>query len=208
MLWTPPGSRLVRESLEGLVAAVPHMRCLFGEGVRVVVDAEHRPAHVAVVSGGGSGHEPAQAGFVGRGMLAAAVCGDVFASPSAEAVLAAIHHVAPSPVCLIVTNYTGDRVNFGIAAERAKAAGLRVETVVVGDDAAIDAPGLAGRRGIAGTVLVHKVAGAAAAAGAPLEEVRAGAVVWGSVVLSGLRRESLVSCSSARVLFFFLAPDP
>ena len=74
--------------------------------VKVVVDGDHDPGKVACISGGGSGHEPAHAGFVGRGMLAAAVCGEVFASPSAEAVLAAIHALAPSPALLIVKNYT------------------------------------------------------------------------------------------------------
>lgn len=173
-LWNPPDSqRLVRESLEGLVAAVPHLSLMMDEGVRVVLDNARKNSadSVAVVSGGGSGHEPAQAGFVGRGMLAAAVCGDVFASPNSEAILAAIHHLAPSPVVLLVTNYTGDRLAFGIAAERARAAGLKVEMVVIDDDVAIDHPGIAGRRGIAGTMLVIKAAGAAAAAGKTLEEV-------------------------------------
>jgi dihydroxyacetone kinase len=128
---------------------------------------------VALVSGGGSGHEPAHAGFVGDGMLDAAVCGDVFASPSVAAVLAAIRHVTGQPGCLlIVKNYTGDRLNFGLAAERAKLEGLNVEMVVVADDCALPPPlGVAGRRGLAGTLFVHKCAGAAAAAGDTLELV-------------------------------------
>lgn len=171
-LWTPATKRLVQDSIDGLVAAVPHLRRIDGfPEVKVVVDGTHDSSKVACISGGGSGHEPAHAGFVGSGMLAAAVCGEVFASPSAEAVLAAIHAVAPSPALLIVKNYTGDRINFGLAAEQAKATGLQVDMVVVGDDTAIDAPGLAGRRGLAGTAYVHKVAGAAAAAGASLSEV-------------------------------------
>ncbi|KAI8465485.1 MAG: dihydroxyacetone kinase family protein [Monoraphidium minutum] len=171
-LWNPHGRRLVQDSLEGLVAAVPHLRRLDGfPEVKVVVDAEHDRGKVACISGGGSGHEPAHAGFVGRGMLAAAVCGEVFASPSAEAVLAAIHAVSPSPALLIVKNYTGDRLNFGVAAEAARAGGSQVEVVVVGEDTAISAPGLAGRRGLAGTAYVHKVAGAAAMAGGSLKEV-------------------------------------
>ena len=126
---------------------------------------------VALISGGGSGHEPFACGYVGRGMLSAAVCGDVFASPSAEAVYRAIKAVtSPSGCLLIVLNYTGDRLNFGIAAERAKAEGLRVEMVVVGDDVAIPGRPVA-RRGIAGSVLVHKLAGAAAADLKSLDEV-------------------------------------
>jgi len=155
---------------------VPFLRRLDGyPDIKVVLNADHDPASVACLSGGGSGHEPSSPGFVGNGMLAASVCGDVFASPSAESVLAALHAVAPpsSPgAVLTVLNYTGDRINFGLAVEQAKADGLRVEMVVVGEDVAIDSPGLAGRRGLAGTLYVHKVAGATAAAGGSLEEVR------------------------------------
>lgn len=140
--------------------------------VKVVVDTHHDPTQVAVISGGGAGHEPAMAGYVGPGLLAAAVCGEVFASPSDDAVLAAIRAVCgPAGVLLVLMNYTGDRLNFGVAAERAKAEGLAVEVVTVADDA-LPAPA-AGRRGIAGTVLVLKVAGAAAAQGRPLAEVKA-----------------------------------
>jgi dihydroxyacetone kinase len=122
------------------------------------------------VSGGGSGHEPAHAGFVGKGMLTAAVCGDVFASPSVDAVLAGILAVTgPAGCLLIVKNYTGDRLNFGLAAERARAFGLNVNMVVVGDDVAL--PDLPQARGVAGTVLVHKIAGALAESGADLGAV-------------------------------------
>jgi dihydroxyacetone kinase len=132
------------------------------------------PPRVALLSGGGSGHEPAHAGYVGVGMLSAAVCGGVFASPSVAAVLAGIRAVAsPAGVLVIVKNYTGDRINFGLAAERAKAEGIAVEVVVVGDDCALPPAGIAGRRGLAGVVLVHKVAGAAAEAGLPLAAVAA-----------------------------------
>jgi dihydroxyacetone kinase len=130
---------------------------------------------VTLVSGGGSGHEPAHAGYVGAGMLTAAVCGDVFTSPSTDAVLSAIRAVGgPAGVLLIVKSYTGDRLNFGLAAEIARTEGIPVEMVVVADDVSL-ATGTAnaGRRGIAGTVLVHKVAGAAAAAGLPLDKVAA-----------------------------------
>src|SRR5699024_9533086 len=98
-----------------------------------VVRTDAQPDRVAVISGGGSGHEPAHAGFVGRGMLTAAVAGELFASPSVDAVYAAILAVTgPAGCLLIVKNYTGDRLNFGLAAERARQHGLRVEMVVVG----------------------------------------------------------------------------
>ncbi|CAI7882080.1 unnamed protein product, partial [Closterium sp. NIES-54] len=130
---------------------------------------------VAIISGGGSGHEPAHAGFVGKGMLSAAVCGDVFASPSVNAVLMAIRAVTgPAGCLLIVKSYTGDRLNFGLAAEQAKEEGFKVDMVVVGDDCALPPPrGIAGRRGLAGTVFVHKVAGAAAEEGKSLADVAA-----------------------------------
>ena len=136
--------------------------------------AENR---VALISGGGSGHEPAHAGYVGRGMLTAAVAGDVFTSPPVDDVIAAIRAVAApggAGVVLLVKNYTGDRLNFGLAAEMARAEGIAVEVVIIADDVAI-APSdqTAGPRGIAGTVLVHKVAGAAAEAGLSLAEVAA-----------------------------------
>lgn len=139
--------------------------------IKVVLRSDWDRSRVALVSGGGSGHEPAHAGFVGEGLLTAAVCGEVFASPSVDAVLSAILAVTGEPGCLlIVKNYTGDRLNFGLAAERARAMGLKVEMVVVGDDVAI--PDAAQPRGIAGTLFVHKLAGAAAASGATLDEVK------------------------------------
>ncbi|KAJ6375951.1 hypothetical protein OIU77_000841 [Salix suchowensis] len=146
--------------------------------VKVVLRSDHVSAmldKVAIISGGGSGHEPAHAGFVGEGMLSAAICGEVFASPQVDAILAGIRAVTgPMGCLLIVKNYTGDRLNFGLAAEQAKSEGYKVETVIVGDDCALPPPrGIAGRRGLAGTILVHKVAGAAAAAGLSLDEVAA-----------------------------------
>ena len=132
------------------------------------------PSRVALVSGGGSGHEPAHAGFVGPGMLTAAVCGDVFASPSVDAVLAGILAVTgPAGCLLIVKNYTGDRLNFGLAAERARAFGLKVNVVIVDDDIAL--PDLPQARGVAGTLFVHKIAGALAEGGADLDAVTAAA---------------------------------
>src|SRR6516164_1244928 len=165
---------VVEEMIEGLASAYPGLRRLSGHTVLLradLPDAAARP--VAVISGGGSGHEPAHAGYVGRGMLSAAVAGDVFASPSPDAVLAALRATAgPAGALLIVKNYTGDRLNFGLAAELARAEGVPVETVLVADDVALTASaGHAGRRGLAGTILVHKIAGAAAESGAPLMTV-------------------------------------
>ncbi|WP_027597782.1 dihydroxyacetone kinase family protein [Pseudomonas sp. MOIL14HWK12:I2] len=167
---------VVRELLEGLVSLDPGLALLAEEQVilrQPLAAAGGRP--VAVISGGGSGHEPAHAGYVGEGMLTAAVAGDVFTSPSVDAVLAAIRAAAgPAGALLVVKNYTGDRLNFGLAAELARSEGIPVETVLVADDAALRhtvAPER--RRGIAGTVLIHKLAGAAAAAGRPLAEVAA-----------------------------------
>ncbi|MHA7888365.1 dihydroxyacetone kinase subunit DhaK [Roseicyclus sp.] len=142
--------------------------------IRVVLRTDWDKSRVALVSGGGSGHEPAHAGFVGQGMLTAAVCGDVFASPSVDAVLAGILAVTgPAGCLLIVKNYTGDRLNFGLAAERARAFGLKVNMVIVDDDIAL--PDLPQSRGVAGTLFVHKIAGAMAESGASLEDITAAA---------------------------------
>ncbi|GGF47450.1 dihydroxyacetone kinase [Aliidongia dinghuensis] len=163
---------LVAEAIDGeLLVSGGRLARLDGyPDIRVVLRADWDRSKVAIVSGGGAGHEPAHVGFVGRGMLTAAVCGDVFASPSTDAVLAAILTVAGEKgVLLIVKNYTGDRLNFGLAAERARALGIKVETLIVGDDVAL--PAIARPRGIAGTLFVHKVAGQAAEAGHDLETV-------------------------------------
>ncbi|KAK9115078.1 hypothetical protein Syun_021875 [Stephania yunnanensis] len=163
--------------IEGLVETYPGLQYLDGfPSVKVVLRSDVTGAtydKVAVISGGGSGHEPAHAGFVGEGMLTAAVCGDVFASPPVDSILAGIRAVTgPKGCLLIVKNYTGDRLNFGLAAEQAKSEGYKVEMVIVGDDCALPPPrGIAGRRGLAGTVFVHKIAGAAAAAGLSLSDV-------------------------------------
>lgn len=142
--------------------------------IKVIVRTDWSRSEVAIVSGGGAGHEPSHVGFVGDGMLTAAVCGEIFASPSVDAVLAGIVAVTgPAGCLLVVKNYTGDRLNFGLAAEKARAMGLDVEMVIVADDIAIaDAPR---PRGLAGTLFVHKVAGHLARSGAPLAAVKAGA---------------------------------
>ncbi|XP_020582856.1 putative 3,4-dihydroxy-2-butanone kinase [Phalaenopsis equestris] len=170
---------VVTECIEGMVETYPHLQYLDGfPNIKVVLRADVLGStydKVAVISGGGSGHEPACAGYVGEGMLTAAVCGDVFTSPNVDSILAAIRAVTgPNGCLLIVTNYTGDRLNFGLAAEEAKSEGYNVEMVIVGDDCALPPPrGVAGRRGLAGTILVHKIAGAAAAAGLSLADVAA-----------------------------------
>ena len=165
--------RAVSDLIDGLVRADDRLRRL--EGAPVLVRADLADVRgVTLISGGGSGHEPAHAGYIGAGMLTAAVLGEVFASPSVDAVLAAIRSVCgPAGCLLIVKNYTGDRLNFGLAAALARGEGLAVEMVLVDDDVALAAGSRIGRRGLAGTVLIHKMAGAAAASGAALAEVKA-----------------------------------
>ncbi|MBV2186784.1 MAG: dihydroxyacetone kinase subunit DhaK [Rhizobium sp.] len=163
---------IVQQAMDGLISASGgRLTRLDGYPfIRVVVRGDWDKSKVAVISGGGSGHEPAHAGFVGEGMLSAAVCGDVFASPSVDAVLAAIVAVTGSAGCiLIVKNYTGDRLNFGLAAERARALGLKVNMVIVDDDVAL--PGHAKARGVAGTLFVHKLAGEVSEVGGTLADV-------------------------------------
>lgn len=151
---------IVSDTIDGVVAASSGRLSRFpvDHAARVVVRTDWDKSKVAIISGGGSGHEPAHAGFVGSGMLTAAVCGDVFASPSVDAVLSAIITVTGTFGCLlIIKNYTGDRLNFGLAAEKAKALGFDVEMIVVADDVSI--PGAAKPRGVAGVLFVHKLAG-------------------------------------------------
>lgn len=166
--------QLVNDAIEGILISAPHgnlVKLDVDPAIRIVARSDWDKSRVAVISGGGSGHEPAHAGFVGKGMLTAAVCGDLFASPSVDAVLNAIVAVTGDRGCLlIVKNYTGDRLNFGLAAEKAKRYGLKVEMVIVADDIAL--PDNKQPRGIAGTALVHKIAGYAAEHGKSLSEVR------------------------------------
>src|SRR4051794_32671165 len=167
---------IVQEALDGIVAAAGGqlVRLDGYPFIKVVIRSDWDQSRVAVISGGGSGHEPAHAGFVGAGMLTAAVCGEIFASPSVEAVLAAILAVTGEMGCvLIVKNYTGDRLNFGLAAERARALGRKVNMVIVQDDIAI--PDLTRPRGVAGTLFVHKLAGAVSESGGDVESVTAAA---------------------------------
>ncbi|XP_063872289.1 triokinase/FMN cyclase-like [Scylla paramamosain] len=170
--------RCVDEGLEGVVAANPGYVLLPKQRVVVergrVLQGPCRRNGVALVSGGGSGHEPFSAGYVGRGMLAASVSGHVFASPPAANVAAAITAVGkdnPDGVLVIVFNYTGDRINFGLAVERCRAAGMKVEMYVSGDDSALtQLEGTAGRRGLCGTHFIFKIVGALVAQGGSLAE--------------------------------------
>ena len=162
------------QMVQGLVKAYPDKLKKL-EGGNVVVRANKKEGKVALVSGGGSGHEPAHAGFVGEGMLDAAVPGAVFTSPTPDQVYEAIKAVdAGEGVLMVVKNYTGDVMNFEMAAEMAEDDDIEVKEVVVNDDVAVEnSTFTTGRRGIAGTIFVHKCAGAAAEAGKSLDEVQA-----------------------------------
>ncbi|MCK0207093.1 dihydroxyacetone kinase subunit DhaK [Starkeya koreensis] len=186
---------IVTEALDGLLRTTPPGRLARLDtypDIKVVLRADWDKSKVAVVSGGGAGHEPSHAGFVGRGLLTAAVSGEIFASPSVEAALTAIRTVTGEPGCLLVVkNYTGDRLNFGLAAERARAEGFKVEMVIVADDIAL--PDIPQPRGVAGTLFVHKIAGHHAEAGADLAAVaQAARAAAADIVSLGV---SLSSCS-------------
>lgn len=164
----------VEEMLQGLSVLHPGSIRLSGHKIMLREDAEQvRDRQVAIISGGGSGHEPAHAGYVGAGMLSAAVAGEIFTSPSSDLVFAAIKAVSGKPgALLVVKNYTGDLLNFGVAAEMARAEGIPAETIIVNDDVALKGTEPAtGARGLAGTVLIHKLVGAAAAQGKSLGDL-------------------------------------
>ncbi|AIQ49991.1 hypothetical protein R70723_32000 [Paenibacillus sp. FSL R7-0273] len=163
---------LVREMCSGLVLAHPSL--VFNSKHKVIQKKRLNPDKVTLISGGGSGHEPAHAGFVGKGMLDAAVCGDIFASPSQIQVYQAIRSTAGQKgTLLIIKNYSGDMMNFKNAAFLAGEDGIEVDYVKEDDDIAVeDSLYTVGKRGVAGTVLVHKIAGAAAERGLPLAEVK------------------------------------
>lgn len=161
------------QMIQGMVKAYPqHLKKLdYGN---VVVRAKKKEGKVALISGGGSGHEPAHGGFVGQGMLDGAVAGAVFTSPTPDQVYEGIKAVATDEgVLMVIKNYTGDIMNFEMAAEMAQENGIKVKQVVVNDDVAVkDSLYTVGRRGVAGTIFVHKIAGAKAEAGANLNEVQ------------------------------------
>lgn len=163
-----------REMIEGLAKAAPQKLRKLPEG-NIIVRAQKKEGKVALVSGGGSGHEPAHGGYVGEGMLDCAVAGAVFTSPTPDQIYEGIKAIATEAgVLAIVKNYTGDVLNFEMAIDMAKDEGVRADYVIVNDDVAVkDSLYTTGRRGVAGTVLVHKIAGARAEEGASLPEVKA-----------------------------------
>lgn len=164
---------IVDEMLDGMARAYPqYLKRL--DGFDVVVRANGSKGKVALVSGGGSGHEPTHGGYVGKGMLDAAVAGAVFTSPTPDQVYEAITAAnGEKGVLLIIKNYTGDIMNFEMAADMARDEGIEVEQVVTADDVAVEnSTWTTGRRGIAGTIFVHKIAGACAEAGGSLAEVK------------------------------------
>ncbi|KAK4159221.1 putative dihydroxyacetone kinase [Cladorrhinum sp. PSN259] len=163
---------LVPKALRGIVASNPRLN--LDEANRVVFDPESPKSIVSIISGGGSGHEPAWAGYVGSNMLAASVGGDVFASPSTKQILAAIEAVpSDKGTLLVITNYTGDCLHFGLAAEKTKAKGNSCRMLICGDDVSIGkkSGSLVGRRGLAAQIGVLKFLGAAAAQGLSLDEL-------------------------------------
>ncbi|KAF8868788.1 hypothetical protein BD779DRAFT_1459135 [Infundibulicybe gibba] len=199
------GGVLLNPSLVLQVASLSHPP---SKTVYTKPSARSPGARVSVIAGGGSGHEPAHIGYTGRGMLAASVCGDVFASPSAKQIVSAIEFAAlPAEgpdtdvqraarrrdVLVVINNYTGDRLNFGLAIEKAKAMGIRVDSVVVADDVSLvraAGVGLVGPRGLAGNIFVCKILGALADEGGSLEDVkRVGDIVVGNLASVGIGLE-------------------
>lgn len=162
------------QMIQGMVKAYPQYVRKLDCG-NVVVRSHKKEGKVALISGGGSGHEPAHGGYVGEGMLDAAVAGAVFTSPTPDQVLEGIKAIATDAgVLMVIKNYTGDVMNFEMAADMARDEGIKVAQVVVNDDVAVkDSLYTVGRRGVAGTVFVHKIAGAMAETGADLDAVQA-----------------------------------
>ena len=164
---------IVSEMLEGMLAAHDELIEKV-DGFSILKRKDLSKEKVRLISGGGSGHEPSHGGFVGEGMLDAAIAGEVFTSPTVDQVYRAIEEVAGESGCLlIIKNYSGDIMNFEMAREMAEINNLKVDQVVVNDDVAVeDSLYTTGRRGIAGTIFIHKIAGALAESGASLEEVK------------------------------------
>ena len=162
------------QMIQGMIKAYPQYVKKLDCG-NVVVRASKKEGKVALISGGGSGHEPAHGGYVGEGMLDAAVAGAVFTSPTPDQVYEGIKAIATDAgVLMVIKNYTGDVMNFEMAADMARDEGIKVAQVVVNDDVAVkDSLYTVGRRGVAGTVFVHKIAGAMAETGADLDAVQA-----------------------------------
>ena len=164
---------VVSESLKGMDLAHPEL--MYTPELEVISRRNKTQGKVGIVSGGGSGHEPAHAGYVGTGMLDAAVAGNMFSSPSPDRIIEGITQASGGAgVLLVIKNYSGDIMNFEMAADMAEMEDIPVKYVVVRDDVAVpDSTYSTGRRGIAGTVFVHKIAGAKAETGASLDEVTA-----------------------------------
>ncbi|KAI6649248.1 Bifunctional ATP-dependent dihydroxyacetone kinase/FAD-AMP lyase (cyclizing)-like [Oopsacas minuta] len=204
-------STSVEDSLNGLTLVYPSLQLLRSRHkivIRSDIDDVISSGQVTLVCGGGSGHEPAHVGFVGKGMLTAAVPGAVFASPPSEAILASFRAVTtPAGTLAIVTNYTGDRLNFGIAVEKARAEGIKVEMIVIGDDCALPSVSkTAGRRGLCGTILIYKIAGAMAEQGCDLDTIYKKVLKVAECV--GTIGVSLNPCSvPGRSPNFILGPD-
>lgn len=167
---------VVSEALMGMQAAYPD-KLVYTPKMEVISRKEKKTDKVAVISGGGAGHEPLHAGFVGKGMLDAAISGNVFSSPSPDRIGSAVEQVSCGKgVLMVIKNYSGDIMNFGLSADLAEMDDIEVAQVIVKDDVAVpDREEGTGRRGIAGTVFVHKIAGAKAEQGASLAEVKAAA---------------------------------
>jgi len=200
-----PGDE-VKEMLEGTVLAFPGLVRKMSDWNNLVRPDAPIKGRVALVSGGGSGHEPAHAGYIGKGMLTAACCGEVFTSPPVPQVLAAIKAVDGSVgTLLIIKNYNGDVMNFRTAGQMARVSGIKTDWVIVNDDVAIEKPEM--RRGVAGTVCVQKCAGAKAEEGSTLEEVKAVA----QKTIDNVRSMgcAITSCTVPRVGIpsFELGPD-
>lgn len=162
---------LVNKALRGLISYNPSLS--LDEANRVIFDTTFDRSNVSIISGGGSGHEPAWAGYVGENMLSASVQGDIFASPSTKQILAGVEAVpSDKGTILVITNYTGDCLHFGLASEKANAGGHNCRVIICGDDVSVGKKGsLVGRRGLAGQIGVLKIMGGASAAGGSLDEV-------------------------------------
>ena len=165
---------VVTEMLDGL-AYVHHDLVHRVDGFDIIARNEQAPGQVGLISGGGSGHEPAHAGFVGDGMLSAAIAGAVFTSPTPDQILEAIKEADQGAgVFMVVKNYSGDIMNFEMAQELAEMEGIEVASVVVDDDIAVEnSLYTQGRRGVAGTIFVHKILGHVAREGKSLAEIKA-----------------------------------
>src|SRR5699024_11206430 len=165
-------NQVVQDMIRGMIAPYPGNLKQIPETMGIAVKNATIANKVGSVSGGGSGHEPAHAGFVGKGLLDGAVAGGVFTSPTPDQLFEAIKAVdGGASVFVVIKNYTGDVLDFEPAAELAEAEGIQVEQVVVNDDVAVE--DIPSRRGIAGTVFVHKIVGAKAAGGGSLEKIKA-----------------------------------